>query len=298
MAATKRLPLIATVLVLALLSAPASAHLPALYGSEFLRAGGTAAGSAAECMAAAPEAGDPAPFLERIAALELDQRFGDAQPVDALLDDSARGGHCLGIDLGVLGRGARHALEEDAPPDPAARAHRDQPQAVVDRHVIGHRVEERPRRGAHVDLALGGHVEASGDVAWAPALGWKADIALDAIDPGLLQRRVERPGEVGPVRIDGPRGRLPAPTLPRCRLDDGVTAERDQPDPVAGASARDRVGECLEQARRALESGSASECTEALEKIAEMGKILSEVILYDPGTFSSATKTEVDSGEA
>jgi len=54
----------------------------------------------------------------------------------------------------------------------------------------------------------------------------------------------------------------------------------------------------LDDAKRALDSGSASECTEALEKIAEMGRILSEVILYDPGTFSTTDKTEVDSGEA
>jgi molecular chaperone DnaK len=51
----------------------------------------------------------------------------------------------------------------------------------------------------------------------------------------------------------------------------------------------------LDAARKALESGSASECTEALEKIAEMGRILSEVILYDPGTFTT-DKTEVDQG--
>ena len=43
----------------------------------------------------------------------------------------------------------------------------------------------------------------------------------------------------------------------------------------------------LENAKRALESGNPSECTEALEKIAEVGRILSEVILYDPGSFSS-----------
>ncbi|HXV75052.1 MAG TPA: molecular chaperone DnaK [Candidatus Polarisedimenticolaceae bacterium] len=54
----------------------------------------------------------------------------------------------------------------------------------------------------------------------------------------------------------------------------------------------------LDRAKKALESGSAAECTEALEKIAEMGRILSEVILYDPGTFSSVDKSEVDSGEA
>ena len=41
----------------------------------------------------------------------------------------------------------------------------------------------------------------------------------------------------------------------------------------------------LADAKQALDSGHASECTEALEKIAEMGRILSEVILYDPGGF-------------
>ena len=54
-----------------------------------------------------------------------------------------------------------------------------------------------------------------------------------------------------------------------------------------------QVQKILEDARKALESGSATECTEALEKIAEMGRILSEVILYDPGQFSSA-ETEGD----
>ena len=47
------------------------------------------------------------------------------------------------------------------------------------------------------------------------------------------------------------------------------------------------VRKILETARRALESGSAAECTTALERIAEVGRILSEVILYDPGAFSS-----------
>jgi molecular chaperone DnaK len=55
----------------------------------------------------------------------------------------------------------------------------------------------------------------------------------------------------------------------------------------------------LDDARKALDSGSASECTEALEKIAEMGRILSEVILYDPGQFSSGSGEDGDSaGEA
>ena len=47
---------------------------------------------------------------------------------------------------------------------------------------------------------------------------------------------------------------------------------------------------------RPLESGNAGECTEALEKIADMGRILSEVILYDPGSFLSAS-TEAGSAE-
>jgi molecular chaperone DnaK len=57
-----------------------------------------------------------------------------------------------------------------------------------------------------------------------------------------------------------------------------------------------RAREILSDAKSALESGNASECTEALERIAEMGKILSEVILYDPGSFSSQAD-EVDSAE-
>jgi len=52
----------------------------------------------------------------------------------------------------------------------------------------------------------------------------------------------------------------------------------------------------LDDARNALESGNAGECTEALEKIADMGRILSEVILYDPGSLSP--ETEGESGEA
>ena len=53
----------------------------------------------------------------------------------------------------------------------------------------------------------------------------------------------------------------------------------------------------LDDARQALESGNAGECTEALEKIADMGRILSEVILYDPGNLSSDSEGE-SSGEA
>ena len=49
----------------------------------------------------------------------------------------------------------------------------------------------------------------------------------------------------------------------------------------------------LDDARKALESGNAGECTEALEKIADMGRILSEVILYDPGSL-----TRDDAGES
>jgi molecular chaperone DnaK len=56
------------------------------------------------------------------------------------------------------------------------------------------------------------------------------------------------------------------------------------------------VRKILETARRALESGSAAECTAALERIAEVGRILSEVILYDPGAFSSSD--EGDDGKA
>ena len=60
-----------------------------------------------------------------------------------------------------------------------------------------------------------------------------------------------------------------------------------------------QVRKILDTARKALDSGSASECTEALEKIAEMGRILSEVILYDPGSFTSAGKrSDGESGEA
>ncbi len=48
---------------------------------------------------------------------------------------------------------------------------------------------------------------------------------------------------------------------------------------------RRRIRVILEDAKSALDSGSAGQCTEALEKIAEVGKILSEVILYDPGAY-------------
>jgi molecular chaperone DnaK len=47
------------------------------------------------------------------------------------------------------------------------------------------------------------------------------------------------------------------------------------------------VRKILEAARKALDSGSAAECMQALERIAEVGRVLSEVILYDPSAFSS-----------
>jgi hypothetical protein len=47
------------------------------------------------------------------------------------------------------------------------------------------------------------------------------------------------------------------------------------------------VRKILEAARKTLESGSVAECTQSLERIAEVGRILSEVILYDPSAFSS-----------
>ncbi len=62
------------------------------------------------------------------------------------------------------------------------------------------------------------------------------------------------------------------------------------------AEQQERVRTILSDAKHALESGSASQCTSALERVAEMGKILSEVILYDPGTFKPATD-EVASAE-
>ena len=54
------------------------------------------------------------------------------------------------------------------------------------------------------------------------------------------------------------------------------------------------VRNILEEARKSLESGNATECLEALEKIAEMGKILSEVILYDLGSMSGSDSTEAE----
>ncbi len=56
---------------------------------------------------------------------------------------------------------------------------------------------------------------------------------------------------------------------------------------MLGHEQQGTVRRILEEAHRALESGSAAECTAALERIAEVGSILSEVILYDPGSFST-----------
>ena len=58
------------------------------------------------------------------------------------------------------------------------------------------------------------------------------------------------------------------------------------------ADAQKKVRRILDDARKALDSGSAEQCTEALEKLADVGAILSEVILYDPGSFSNNEKEE------
>jgi molecular chaperone DnaK len=63
---------------------------------------------------------------------------------------------------------------------------------------------------------------------------------------------------------------------------------------------RDRQSEVrriLESARKALESESAEQCTQALANLARVSEILSEVILYDPGQFSAADG-EADAAEA
>ena len=52
------------------------------------------------------------------------------------------------------------------------------------------------------------------------------------------------------------------------------------------------VRKILDTARKALAGGSVAECTQALERIAEVGRILSEVILYDPGSFESEKERE------
>ena len=52
------------------------------------------------------------------------------------------------------------------------------------------------------------------------------------------------------------------------------------------------VRRIVEGARKSLEGGSAAECTKALEKIAEVGRILSEVILYDPASRAFAKEPD------
>jgi molecular chaperone DnaK len=53
------------------------------------------------------------------------------------------------------------------------------------------------------------------------------------------------------------------------------------------ADQQSNVRKILDAARKALETGSAAECTAALERIADVGRVLSDVILYDPGAFSA-----------
>ncbi len=56
------------------------------------------------------------------------------------------------------------------------------------------------------------------------------------------------------------------------------------------------VRKILENARKALSSGSVAECTQALERIAEVGQVLSEVILYDPSSFASSSAEAAEDG--
>src|SRR6185436_13909401 len=58
------------------------------------------------------------------------------------------------------------------------------------------------------------------------------------------------------------------------------------------------VRKILDTARRALESGSAAECTATLERIGDVSRILSDVILYDPGAFSSGEGGEGEKAAA
>jgi molecular chaperone DnaK len=67
---------------------------------------------------------------------------------------------------------------------------------------------------------------------------------------------------------------------------------------MLGEEQQGRVRRILNDAKQALENGTAAECTEALEKIAEMGRILSEVILYDPGSFSAEGASSTDAEPA
>jgi molecular chaperone DnaK len=57
-----------------------------------------------------------------------------------------------------------------------------------------------------------------------------------------------------------------------------------------------RVRSILENSRKALESDSSDRCYEALEKLAEVGVILSEVILYDPNAFGSSEEEAAADG--
>jgi molecular chaperone DnaK len=60
-----------------------------------------------------------------------------------------------------------------------------------------------------------------------------------------------------------------------------------------------RVKQILDEARRALEGGNLSQCTEALERIAEAGLLLSEVILYDPSSLTPDTaETAIEDAES
>ena len=52
---------------------------------------------------------------------------------------------------------------------------------------------------------------------------------------------------------------------------------------------KEYVREVLDNARRAMAGDSVSEATEVLEKLGEVSQILTEVMLYDPNTFQSAS---------
>jgi translocation and assembly module TamB len=79
---------------------------------------------------------------------------------------------------------------------------------------------------------LDGLIEARGDVTWAPALGWRADIALDGIDPGAL--RADFPGRIGgTVSIQGGLSAAGVLTLD-ARIADLAGDLRGQPRRVSG----------------------------------------------------------------
>ncbi len=63
---------------------------------------------------------------------------------------------------------------------------------------------------------------------------------------------------------------------------------------MLGPEQQTTVRRILENARKALDSGSAAECTQALERIGEVGRILSEVILYDPGSLAASEGQQED----